>query len=150
VAYATKRGSTVEVAEAIAVKLREAGHEVEVLPADVVHEIDAHEAVVLGGALYTGRWHGDARKFLERHRTALARVPFAAFAVGPPTLAEHDGSRSRARLESALAKFPELAPVRVATFDHGAASDAARRGPIDAWAAEVAKVLADGARPASA
>jgi menaquinone-dependent protoporphyrinogen IX oxidase len=141
VAYATTHGSAMEVAEAIGAKLRAAGHEVEVLPADVVHEIDAHEAVVLGGTLHTSRWHGDARKFLERHRAALARVPFAAFAVG-----NHDGARSRAHLDKALAKFPELTPAAVAIFDHRAASGDA----VDAWAEQVARSFADGAKPASA
>jgi menaquinone-dependent protoporphyrinogen oxidase len=135
VAYATTHGSTMEVAEAIGAKLREAGHEVEVLPANVVHEIDAHEAVVLGGMLHTSRWHGDARDFLERHRAALARVPFAAFAVGA----------GRAHLDKALAKFPELKPAAVATFDHRPAADV-----WAAWADEVARAFADGTQPAPA
>src|SRR6266496_2234102 len=71
VAYATKHGSTQEVAEAIAATLREHALEVEVQPASEVRALDRYGAVLLGAPLYSGRWHGDANRFLKRHRTAL-------------------------------------------------------------------------------
>ncbi len=50
VAYATKYGSTQEVAEAIAATLREKGCEVEVRPAGEVRELEGYSTVVLGAA----------------------------------------------------------------------------------------------------
>src|SRR5258708_26518818 len=75
IAYATKHGSTQEVAETIAVTLREHALEVEVQPASEVRALDRYSAVVLGAPLYMGRWHGDASGFLKRHRTARSALP---------------------------------------------------------------------------
>jgi hypothetical protein len=36
----------------------------------------------LGGALYMGRLHREARRFLRTHREALATRPLAVFAMG--------------------------------------------------------------------
>src|ERR1700686_1821403 len=90
VAYATKHGSTIEVADAIATALRDGEHEVDVAPAAAVRALDGYRAVVLGGALYMGRFHEDAVGFLKRHRHALREVPLAVFALGPKTMAEAD------------------------------------------------------------
>ena len=68
VAYATKHGSTQEVAEAIAATLREHALEVEVKPASEVRALDRYGAVVLGAPLYSGRWHGDASSSTARSR----------------------------------------------------------------------------------
>ena len=96
VAYATKRESTHEVADAVAARLRELGHEVDVRPAAEVGTLEPYGAVVLGGALYAGRWHRDARRFLAKHRDELARIPVAVFAMGPLKLEPKDVEGSRA------------------------------------------------------
>ncbi len=83
VAHASKRGSTAEIAEAVASALREAGHEVECLRTDAVESLEPYGAVVLGSAVYMKRWRGDARHFLRRHRRALAGLPFWVFSSGP-------------------------------------------------------------------
>ena len=116
VAYGTKKGSTQEVAEAIAATLTEQGHRVDVRAADEVRALDAYSGVVLGGALYTGRWHGGARDFLKRHFEALQDMPLAVYAMGPKTLEEADVAGSRAQLDAALAKMPTVTPAFVAIF----------------------------------
>lgn len=116
VAYATKKGSTREVAEAVAATLEQHGLHVETRPAADVSDLDGYDGVVLGGALYTGRLHADARWFLGRHREALAKMPFAVFAMGPRTLAASDVAGSRQQLDHALAKVPEVEPVSAAIF----------------------------------
>jgi len=83
VAYASKRGSTAEIARAIADKLRECGLSVECLSARDVHTIEPYDAVVLGSAVYVGRWPGDARHFLRRYADDLSVRPFWAFSSGP-------------------------------------------------------------------
>jgi menaquinone-dependent protoporphyrinogen oxidase len=151
VAYATKRGSTREVAEAVAATLSGQGLDVDVEPASSVASIASYDAVVLGGALYTGRWHRDARAFLERHRVALATREVAVFGMGPQTLDEQDVAGSRAQLDRALARMPEVVPVAVAIFggvvdpdrlrfpfNRMPASDARDWDAIEAWAKEVA------------
>ncbi len=155
VAYATKRGSTREVAEAVAATLSEHGLSVDVEPAAAVRSLDPYEAVVLGGALYTGRWHGDARRFLDEHEHALAVRTVAVFGMGPQTLDEHDVAQSRAQLDKALAKVPDVTPSSVAIFggvvdpaklhfpfSRMPASDARDWDAIEAWATEIADTFA--------
>lgn len=83
VAYASKRGSTAEIADTIAAVLRESGHGADCVAAGTVAGLDGYDAVVLGSAVYMRRWRGDARRFLRKHRRALERMPWWAFSSGP-------------------------------------------------------------------
>jgi len=66
VAYGTKHGATAEIAEAIAKALSRAGLAVDVQRAGRVHSLERYRAVVLGSAVYAGRWRGDALRLLRR------------------------------------------------------------------------------------
>jgi menaquinone-dependent protoporphyrinogen oxidase len=83
VAYASKRGSTAEIAEAIADTLRESGLSVDCTSIEEVSSLDGYEAVVLGSAVYIKRWRGDAKHFLRKHRKELSQRPFWVFSSGP-------------------------------------------------------------------
>lgn len=83
VAYASRRGSTAEIAEAISGALRREGISVDCVAAEEVKSIDPYDAVVLGSAVYVKRWRGDAKHFLRKHRRALAQRPFWVFGSGP-------------------------------------------------------------------
>ena len=83
VAYASKRGSTAEIAEAVAMTLREAKLSVDCVPVDQVGDLAPYDAVVLGSAVYMKRWRGDAKHFLRKHGKALASLPFWVFSSGP-------------------------------------------------------------------
>ena len=116
-AFATKNGSTEQVAGAIAEALREAGAQVTALPARAVRESAAgSDLIVLGAPLYSGRWHRDAHRFLKRHRRELATVPVAVFGMGPRNDTEEAWRRSRAQLDRALGRSGWLTPVRVTVF----------------------------------
>jgi menaquinone-dependent protoporphyrinogen oxidase len=154
VAYATKRGSTREVAQAVMSVLLDRGLEVDFRPAAEVEDVADYDAVVLGGALYIGRWHADARRFIHRHRDELGERPFAVFGLGPRTLEPKEVEESRSQLTRALAKTPGLRPESVAVFGgvvdpaqfhfpltHLPASDARDWDAIEAWAADVATRL---------
>jgi menaquinone-dependent protoporphyrinogen oxidase len=79
VAYATKYGSTREVAETIGARLRERGVTIDVRAAGDVASLDGYDAVVFGGALYFFRLRREGRRFLSRHREALSEMPVAVF-----------------------------------------------------------------------
>jgi menaquinone-dependent protoporphyrinogen oxidase len=154
VAHATKHGSTREVAEAVATVLQEQGLRVDLKAAGECPTLDGYGAVVLGGALYMGHWHKDARRFLDRHRDALATMPFAVFAMGPKDLEPASIADARRQLDPALKHAPEPGPIAVEIFggvidpsqlhfpfDHMPASDARDWDAIRGWASELATRL---------
>jgi menaquinone-dependent protoporphyrinogen oxidase len=156
VAYATKHESTHEVAAALAVRMRIRGAAADVRPASEIRSLEDYGAVVLGGALYAGRWHRDARHFLARHRDALRKLPLAVFAMGPLKLETGDVDASRRQLDRALAKEPDLEPISVRIFGgvidpeklrfpftHMDAADARDWDAISAWAEELVRRLAE-------
>jgi len=116
VAFATRYGSTQEVAEAVARTLRERGLEVEFQPMREVRTISGYSAVVLGAPLYMFHWHKDALRFLSRHREALTGRPVAVFALGPFHDEEKEWQDVRAQLDKELTKFAWFAPVAVQIF----------------------------------
>lgn len=138
IAYATRHGSTLEVARFVATTLKEAGLEVDLRPARDVGAVDGYGAVVVAGALYTGRWHPDARHFLVRHRKTLSRVPVAVFGMGPQTMEPDPVAQSRAQLDRALAKTPDVEPVAVAIFG-GVVDPAKLRFPLNRMPASDAR-----------
>lgn len=81
VAYATRCGSTGEIAEAIGQALCEGGAAVDVRPVKDVTDVNGYQAVVVGSAIRIGQWLPEAVKFVETHQDALRRVPVAYFAA---------------------------------------------------------------------
>jgi menaquinone-dependent protoporphyrinogen oxidase len=70
--YATRFGSTQEVAETIAAVLRESNLEVDIRPMQEVKKLDGYDAVVLGAAIYNARWHPEAHQFCRSTRKRWA------------------------------------------------------------------------------
>jgi menaquinone-dependent protoporphyrinogen oxidase len=116
VAYATRSGSTKEVAEAMAGALREAGLRVDCQPLRDTRTVDGYRMVVLGAPLYMFKWHKDAFAFLSRHRGALEKLPVAVFALGPFNDVEKEWGDVRAMFDRELAKVSWLAPVARQVF----------------------------------
>jgi len=80
VAYATKKGSTAEIAQAIAKELQAAGHSANAVEIAQGASPTGYDAVVIGGPMYLGKIEGMG-KFVQRHSPELARVPVAGFVV---------------------------------------------------------------------
>lgn len=116
VAYATKYGSTQEVAEAIATRLRERGVKIDVRAAGDVDSLDGYGAVVFGGALYFFRLRREGRRFLSRHRKALSEMPVAVFGMGPIEDTEEQYVDARRHLDKSLNKNESISPVTVTVF----------------------------------
>lgn len=83
VAFASRMGSTAEIAERIGQQLAEAGHEVDVIGCAAAPVPTAYEAVVLGSALYLGRWDKPALDYLKSQAAALSSRPTWLFQSGP-------------------------------------------------------------------
>ena len=85
VAYATRAGSTQEVAETVTATLRETGLAVDIRPLRTVDSLEGYKAVVIGAPLYMFRWHKDALGFLKRHQGALSGRPLRQSSLSAPT-----------------------------------------------------------------
>ena len=79
IAYATKCGSTAEVAEAVGEELASGGLDVDVRPTAQVDHVAEYSAVVVGCPILWASPHSDAVGLLHRHRAVLARLPVAYF-----------------------------------------------------------------------
>lgn len=111
VAYATRNGSTAELASTMAEVLRSHGARVDVYLARELAGVEPYDAVMLVAALYIGRLHRDARRFLTRHRHRLETLPVALLVPGPVETTEKDFGAARNQLENHLARWPWLTPV---------------------------------------
>jgi menaquinone-dependent protoporphyrinogen oxidase len=83
VAYASKYGSTREIAETIAEDMRENGIMVDLSSADQVSALQDYNAVVLGSAIYVGNWPKSAVSFLKGNQETLKGIPVWLFSSGP-------------------------------------------------------------------
>jgi menaquinone-dependent protoporphyrinogen oxidase len=105
VAYATRCGSTREIAQAVTQDLRGRGCAVDLRAADKVAALSGYEAVVLGSAVRFGRWLPEAVDFVRRHQAGLKRIPTAFVAVHMMNTGADQASRK--------ARFAYLDPARV-------------------------------------
>ena len=82
VTYASKHGSTEEIARAIAHELHERNLDVDCVDVGDA-SLGVFDAVILGSAVYMGRWRSEARHFLKKHSDTLRAIPFWIFSSGP-------------------------------------------------------------------
>lgn len=71
VAFATKYGSTAEIATAIGDTLRASGTDADVRAAREVKDVRPYDVVILGSGVYMNRWHGEALDFAKRFANHL-------------------------------------------------------------------------------
>lgn len=81
VAYATGRGSTAGVAEAIGKELGARGFTADVKPMATCSSLDGYDAAIIGSAINGGQWLPEAKSWVERQASALGTLPVAAFCV---------------------------------------------------------------------
>ena len=155
VTAASRHGSTGEIAQELGKALRGAlpGMGVDVVPLTRVGSFDGYDAVVLGSAVYFGRWLDEARWQVTAHADALRERPVWLFSSGPigsppfPPDEPHDvlplsqlvGARGHqvfaGRLDKDLLSFGERAMVTAMRAPLGDFRD---WDAVRAWAGEVA------------
>jgi len=83
VAYASKYGSTAEIADVIGDELQKRHYEVDVKSVDDVDSLAGYDGFVIGSALYAGGWMKPAAEFLLSNQDSLAGHPVWLFSSGP-------------------------------------------------------------------
>jgi menaquinone-dependent protoporphyrinogen oxidase len=118
VTYASKYGSTGGVADAIAKELCARGVTADVARTKNAPNIGSYQAVVVGTAIYMGKWMAEAMDFVTENREALSRVPVAYFLVcmnlAEPT--EKKLAEVATYTDPILKAVPEVKPFAVGTF----------------------------------
>ena len=83
VAYATRYGSTREIAERIGHTLEEEGLTTEVVAVDDANDLYRYDAFVIGSAVFASHWMRRATNFVRTHSHVLSESPVWLFSVGP-------------------------------------------------------------------
>lgn len=170
VAFASRYGSTRGIAEFIAKKLRREGLDVDLADVGEVTCPERYDALVLGSALYMGRWMKEARRFASRNGPVLSSRPVWLFSSGPTGRERMDAKgrdllspsvsgpldleelRSEVKAQDHRVFFGAFEPGNLGFFSRQifkseAARNAVPRGDfrdwdeIEAWAAEIARSL---------
>lgn len=169
IGYASRFGSTRDIANRIAHAIRADGNVVDVRSADQIADFEDYDAVVFGSGVYDGSWTTEATELVRRHATVLARKPLWIFTVGSfgdrhPVVGGliRKEPREIGEFEQALHPRDYRVFAGVIDLDHwpawgrlifkalgGRAGDNRQWPDIDAWAGSIAQALRrrDGARP---
>ncbi len=127
VTFASRYGSTGEVARVVADELACFGLDVEVRPLREVGNLAPYGGVVLGAPLYFGALHKEVVAFLAQQETTLRKLPVAFFALGPLHPAQQEQQAAETALDGQLAKFSWFSPAARVLF--GGKFDPARLSP---------------------
>jgi len=104
IAYATRAGSTAEIAAALGETLAERGFSVEVKPVKKVSSLDGYQAVILGSAIRMGNWLPEMVKFIQSNQSVLNGLPTALFTVHMLNAGDDEASQ--------VARAAYTAPIR--------------------------------------
>lgn len=93
ITYATRAGSTAEIAAAIGESLSERGFTVDVKSTKDKPTLDGYQAVLVGSAIRMGKWLPESISFVEENQAALKQMPVALFTVHLNNLGDDEESR---------------------------------------------------------
>lgn len=83
VTVASRHGGTDEIGRAIADALTEAGVQADLIAPSDVERLQEYDGVIVGSAVYVGKWLEPARQFIEQHTDVLKTKPVWLFSSGP-------------------------------------------------------------------
>jgi menaquinone-dependent protoporphyrinogen oxidase len=160
VACASKHGSTEGIAEAIAERLHQLGHDALSFRVGDVSDLNGVHAVVLGSAIYAGSWMKEATEFAEANAEILSGLPVWLFSSGPlGTEVDDDEEQPRQLAELTETLHPRAHRMFFGALDRSKLAFGERmmvkavKAPegdfrdwnaISVWADEIARELAEG------
>jgi menaquinone-dependent protoporphyrinogen oxidase len=106
VTFASKHGSTREIAGSIAEVFRNCGLNTDLQEVTQVADIKDYDAVVLGSAIYAGNLLPEARSFAERFRGPLSEKPLWLFSSGPLGAEDPQPHDDPQRIAATLGELP--------------------------------------------
>lgn len=118
VAYASKYGSTGGVADAVARELCAAGLNADVSLIRNARNLGSYQGVVVGSAIYMGKWMPEAVDFLKQNRETLRQMPVAYF-IACISMARPDEKKRAEALsytDTIMKAVPDIKPISVGTF----------------------------------
>ena len=115
VTYATRAGSTAEIAATIGNTLSERGFSVDVKPVKDLSSLNGYQAAILGSAIRMGNWLPEAVEFVKTNQQALNQMPVSLFTVHMLNTGDDETSRS-ARLAYLNAVHPMLSSAEEVFF----------------------------------
>lgn len=83
VTYSSVHGATAEIARSIALTLCRTGMETDVHPVSEVRAVNEYDVVILGSAVYGGKWRTEATEFLRQFALPLYDRNVWLFQSGP-------------------------------------------------------------------
>ena len=83
VVYASRMGSTAEIASGVGDQLTRRGFDVEVQSATDARDARLYDSVIVGSPVYLGRWDREALRYLHAQAPDLAERPTWLFQSGP-------------------------------------------------------------------
>ena len=156
---ASKHGATQEIGARIGSVLDARGHQVDVRCPSEVRDVARYDIVVLGSAVYAGRWQKDAKELVEREAPVLRHRPVWLFSSGPvgdppkpqevPADVQDVVAATGAfehhvfagKIEKESLSFPERAIVKALRVGEGDYRD---WNEIDLWATTIADSISSG------
>jgi menaquinone-dependent protoporphyrinogen oxidase len=109
VTYASRSGTTAEIAEAICDALSKSGAQVQVKPMQEVLDLSVFDAVIAGSGIRSARWLPEAVQFIRAHQSILRHKPFAMYTVCI-TLAMANGEQYRKNVSEWTAPVRAIVP----------------------------------------
>lgn len=158
VVYASRNGSTAEIAYAIGKELTGMGMKADVKSAEDTESVEGYRFVIIGSSLYAWSWERSALRFAEKHMEELKGKTVWLFSSGPldssadyrdippvrsaRKLADRLGARGHVTFGG---KLPEGTGGLIAkrARKSGENGDFRNFGRIRAWSAEIGRLVLD-------